>query len=183
MQSECQLFMSSVDKKGPKTREKPGNYRPPCAIFCIGTFTFHSLHLVRELNSRPIYFLQRLMKSEQMSKTFYLETFGCQMNAHDSEKVVGTLQQRGLYPGGRRSRRRPDPLQHLLHPRQGGAEGLSPAERVQEDAGRREALRRARLRRPAGGPADLRARPLCFACGRLGQLPQPARDAAPAGGR
>jgi tRNA-2-methylthio-N6-dimethylallyladenosine synthase len=26
-----------------------------------------------------------------MSKTFYIETFGCQMNAHDSEKVVGTL--------------------------------------------------------------------------------------------
>ncbi|MBV9342242.1 MAG: tRNA (N6-isopentenyl adenosine(37)-C2)-methylthiotransferase MiaB [Acidobacteria bacterium] len=25
------------------------------------------------------------------TKTFYLETFGCQMNAHDSEKVVGTL--------------------------------------------------------------------------------------------
>jgi tRNA-2-methylthio-N6-dimethylallyladenosine synthase len=30
-----------------------------------------------------------------MSKTFYLETFGCQMNAHDSEKVVGTLEQEG----------------------------------------------------------------------------------------
>jgi len=28
-------------------------------------------------------------------KTFYLETFGCQMNAHDSEKVVGTLIARG----------------------------------------------------------------------------------------
>ena len=28
-------------------------------------------------------------------KTFYLETFGCQMNAHDSEKVIGTLQQQG----------------------------------------------------------------------------------------
>jgi tRNA-2-methylthio-N6-dimethylallyladenosine synthase len=28
-------------------------------------------------------------------KTFYIETFGCQMNAHDSEKVVGTLMQRG----------------------------------------------------------------------------------------
>jgi tRNA-2-methylthio-N6-dimethylallyladenosine synthase len=26
-----------------------------------------------------------------VSKTFYIETFGCQMNAHDSEKVVGTL--------------------------------------------------------------------------------------------
>ena len=29
------------------------------------------------------------------AKTFYLETFGCQMNVHDSEKVVGTLQQQG----------------------------------------------------------------------------------------
>ncbi len=28
-------------------------------------------------------------------KTFYLETFGCQMNAHDSEKVIGTLLQQG----------------------------------------------------------------------------------------
>jgi tRNA-2-methylthio-N6-dimethylallyladenosine synthase len=29
------------------------------------------------------------------SKTFYIETFGCQMNAHDSEKVVGTLLAQG----------------------------------------------------------------------------------------
>jgi len=29
------------------------------------------------------------------SKTFYIETFGCQMNAHDSEKVIGTLVARG----------------------------------------------------------------------------------------
>ncbi len=29
------------------------------------------------------------------SKTFYIETFGCQMNAHDSEKVVGTLERQG----------------------------------------------------------------------------------------
>jgi tRNA-2-methylthio-N6-dimethylallyladenosine synthase len=28
-------------------------------------------------------------------KTFYLETFGCQMNVHDSEKVIGTLMQQG----------------------------------------------------------------------------------------
>ena len=28
-------------------------------------------------------------------KTFYLETFGCQMNVHDSEKVAGTLLARG----------------------------------------------------------------------------------------
>jgi len=30
-----------------------------------------------------------------MPKTFYIETFGCQMNAHDSEKVIGTLEQEG----------------------------------------------------------------------------------------
>jgi tRNA-2-methylthio-N6-dimethylallyladenosine synthase len=29
------------------------------------------------------------------SKTFYLETFGCQMNVHDSEKVIGTLISQG----------------------------------------------------------------------------------------
>jgi len=28
---------------------------------------------------------------EPTTKTFYLETFGCQMNVHDSEKVIGTL--------------------------------------------------------------------------------------------
>ncbi len=31
----------------------------------------------------------------EMKKTFYLETFGCQMNVHDSEKVVGTLMREG----------------------------------------------------------------------------------------
>jgi tRNA-2-methylthio-N6-dimethylallyladenosine synthase len=29
--------------------------------------------------------------SADSHKTFYLETFGCQMNVHDSEKVIGTL--------------------------------------------------------------------------------------------
>src|SRR6201989_2606417 len=31
------------------------------------------------------------------TKTFYLETFGCQMNVHDSEKVIGTLTQQGYH--------------------------------------------------------------------------------------
>lgn len=33
--------------------------------------------------------------AENGHKTFYIETFGCQMNAHDSEKVIGTLLQQG----------------------------------------------------------------------------------------
>jgi len=32
---------------------------------------------------------------EAFQKTFYVETFGCQMNVHDSEKVIGTLRQQG----------------------------------------------------------------------------------------
>ena len=32
------------------------------------------------------------------AKTFYIETFGCQMNVHDSEKVSGTLRNRGYRP-------------------------------------------------------------------------------------
>jgi tRNA-2-methylthio-N6-dimethylallyladenosine synthase len=31
----------------------------------------------------------------ESQKTFYLETFGCQMNVHDSEKVIGTLMSEG----------------------------------------------------------------------------------------
>jgi tRNA-2-methylthio-N6-dimethylallyladenosine synthase len=33
--------------------------------------------------------------SSEPQKTFYLETFGCQMNVHDSEKVIGTLLSQG----------------------------------------------------------------------------------------
>lgn len=32
---------------------------------------------------------------ETPAKTFYIETFGCQMNVHDSEKVIGTLLHQG----------------------------------------------------------------------------------------
>ena len=42
--------------------------------------------------------------------TFFLETFGCQMNEHDSEKVAGLLMSRGY--------------QHVQHPRKSGAEGF-----------------------------------------------------------
>src|SRR5438128_1137289 len=35
------------------------------------------------------------MPAQEPDKTFYIETVGCKMNAHDSEKVVGTLMQQG----------------------------------------------------------------------------------------
>src|SRR2546428_2264770 len=36
-----------------------------------------------------------LFMSAAPQKTFYVETFGCQMNVHDSEKVIGTLVHEG----------------------------------------------------------------------------------------
>lgn len=45
-----------------------------------------------------------------MEKTFYLETFGCQMNAHDSEKVVGTMLQQGF-----RQVETPDEASHVFY--------------------------------------------------------------------
>src|SRR5947208_14795252 len=35
------------------------------------------------------------LQKEEAQKTFYLETFGCQMNVHDSEKVISTLISQG----------------------------------------------------------------------------------------
>jgi hypothetical protein len=36
-----------------------------------------------------------LSSSTTSGKRFYIETFGCQMNVHDSEKVAGALLERG----------------------------------------------------------------------------------------
>ena len=143
--------------------------------------TFPGVALRRD-QTQPFNRIHRILRrSMATEKTFYLETFGCQMNAHDSEKVIGTLAAAGLPAGRVGRRRRPDPLQHLLHPRQGGAEGLQSPERLQEAAQGRQALRRAGLRGAAGGREDLRARAVRFAGLGLGLLPQTAGDADAAG--
>jgi len=56
------------------------------------------LHASSDVDGRSIGFILTNMSGvseNSAQKTFYLETFGCQMNAHDSEKVVGTLLQQG----------------------------------------------------------------------------------------
>src|ERR1700684_31376 len=49
----------------------------------------------RNLKVPPLSLVYTEAMSESVDKTFYLETFGCQMNVHDSEKVIGTLVQQG----------------------------------------------------------------------------------------
>src|SRR5260221_7557054 len=48
--------------------------------------------------------------SHRNSATFFLETFGCQMNDHDSEKVAGVLLSRGY-----RQVESPDAASLVLH--------------------------------------------------------------------
>src|SRR6202041_3403117 len=57
---------------------------------------------VREPRSAPLPLPLRgaakSVPSGAAGKSFFIETFGCQMNDHDSEKVAGVLQGRGYYP-------------------------------------------------------------------------------------
>ena len=110
-------------------------------------------------------------------KTFYLQTFGCQMNVHDSEKVIGTLMSEGYRAGPDSRRRRPDSLQHLLDPRQGRAESIPPPERLQKTSKAGKEVRRAGMRGAAGRRKDFRARAACIDGVRFSVVPEPARDA------
>ena len=51
--------------------------------------------------------------------TYHVTTFGCQMNEHDSERMKGMLESLGYEEIGGPRGRRSDPVQHLLHPREG----------------------------------------------------------------
>ena len=47
------------------------------------------------LTAKPGLQAHSLLPDNRTGRTFYLETFGCQMNDHDSEKVAGVLLERG----------------------------------------------------------------------------------------
>ena len=57
--------------------------------------------------------------SSRHDEAFHVTTFGCQMNEHDSERMKGMLESLGYAEAPRARGRRPDPLQHLLDPREG----------------------------------------------------------------
>ena len=53
--------------------------------------TVKQLEIIKELNKR---FKEEYQKSK-VRKTYYIETFGCQMNSRDSEKIAGILKEIG----------------------------------------------------------------------------------------
>jgi tRNA-2-methylthio-N6-dimethylallyladenosine synthase len=107
-------------------------------------------------------------------KTFYIETFGCQMNAHDSEKVVGTLVDRGYEQVATPEEAelvfyntcsiRDKAEQKVFH-------------RLQQFKGTRQGQNvcGAGMRGAAGGRKNLRKSAACEPGMRLGQLPRSSR--------
>ena len=47
-------------------------------------------------------FMQKVLEHPDRPKTYFIVTYGCQMNAHDSEKLAGMLQAMGLSPAADR---------------------------------------------------------------------------------
>ena len=47
-------------------------------------------------------YAQQVLNHPDRPKTYYIVTYGCQMNAHDSEKLAGMLQNMGMTPAADR---------------------------------------------------------------------------------
>ena len=116
-------------------------------------------------------------------KRFYIETFGCQMNAHDSEKVIGTLMARGLSAGRdarkKRSWSSTTPAASATRP----SRRSSTAWTSSSGNGKGKTFARARLRGAAGRREDFREGAARQPGVRLGQLQQAAGDAGAARSR
>ena len=117
------------------------------------------------------------MVVSSQQKTFYIETFGCQMNFHDSEKVVGSLISQGYQQVEREQDAdlifyntcsiRDKAEQKVFH-------RLADVKKLQKEE---SASVYSAASRPAGGREDLRTRAMGLARRRLGFVPGSARDA------
>src|SRR5438552_7510184 len=100
-----QKFRIGTEQKRPRLQGAMGRLRiflvPECLFVVVlwirlGHLIFKavqalalapSLLLILNRYFAALYFL---IVADIRQKTFYIETFGCQMNVHDSEKVIGT---------------------------------------------------------------------------------------------
>src|ERR1700722_2176487 len=87
IQKSASLMFATYSSVIPPLRLSPAPNQSQCAagsrsglFTCTRVILALSMAGAQQLNSQ---------------KTFYLETFGCQMNVHDSEKVIGTLLHEG----------------------------------------------------------------------------------------
>jgi tRNA-2-methylthio-N6-dimethylallyladenosine synthase len=89
------------------TRNKPANAQTRCKtigvvdsscmgnLFDVGVERLSGGGVAKHHARKPAATQQSTAATTDIRATFYLETFGCQMNEHDSEKVAGLLLARG----------------------------------------------------------------------------------------
>ncbi len=61
-----------------------------------------AIHVSEEEMRRQNEFIAEIRDMPGRPETYYVVTYGCQMNAHDSEKIAGMLEQMGLVPAENR---------------------------------------------------------------------------------
>ena len=130
-----------------------------CSILRSGARTSRARRSRRRGRRQPGQ--ERPVASYGVTRRYFLRTYGCQMNEHDSERIAGLLEADGLERAARRARRRRRRAQHVLHPRERRQQALRQARSPEglEGRARRPPDRRVRLPRPEG------PRPRATACG------------------
>ena len=61
-----------------------------------------AVHINAEEQARQQEFIREIKSMPQRPRTYFVVTYGCQMNAHDSEKIAGMLEEMGIEPAEQR---------------------------------------------------------------------------------
>ena len=61
-----------------------------------------AFHITAEEQDRQQEFIREIKNMPQRPQTYFVVTYGCQMNAHDSEKIAGMLEEMGIEPATKR---------------------------------------------------------------------------------
>lgn len=61
-----------------------------------------AVHINAEEQARQQEFIREIKSMPQRPRTYFVVTYGCQMNAHDSEKIAGMMEEMGIEPAEQR---------------------------------------------------------------------------------
>jgi hypothetical protein len=90
-----QVEMSNLKLRPPEDKEKPKSPDAKATSGAPERSGGERPQHKREVSGEEKKRRTNAETAEKVTGTFYLETFGCQMNEHDSEKVAGVLLARG----------------------------------------------------------------------------------------
>ena len=157
---------SRRDERAAETAGRPGGSMSPRPDLPVLDLAPPQLVTARPV-PRPAGALAEFATEDVVLPSFHVWTLGCQMNASDSEEMAGALLAAGCAEAPSLEAAEPHRHQHLLHPRDGGAEGHRPHGRPAqaqggqpEAAGRAHRLLGARRQRSRPGASLPRGRPL-----------------------